>query len=254
MGTFGRTECTAAGATGLLGKALVDTLMLKNQKDDLGCHVFASGRSVQRAAKRFEGKYFSNPDFSFLEWDVSGKMPDNLPEMDYILGMASNTHPMVYSAEPIETIRTIIHGTETLLEICRRQHKGRFVFLSSVEIYGENRGDVELFDEAYMGYLDSNTLRAGYPEGKRCGESLCQAYRFQAGVDSVIARLPRIFGPTLCEGDSKAVSQFIHKALEHEDIVLKSDGCQRYSFLYVMDAVTGLLAVMLSGLPGKLII
>lgn len=240
-----------AGATGLIGKALVDILMYKNERDALGCRIYASGRSAGRAEKRFGGRYFFDPNFRFLEWDVTQQIPADLPEMDYILGMAGNTHPMAYSTEPIETILTTIYGTKNLLEICRKQCRGRFVFLSSVEIYGENRGDVELFDETYLGFLDSNTLRAGYPESKRCGESLCQAYRTQAGVDFVTARLPRVFGPTLCEGDSKAVSQFIHKALEHEDIILKSEGRQHYSFLYVMDAVTGLLTVMLSGLCGE---
>lgn len=239
------------GATGLLGKVLVDILMYKNERDGLGCHVYASGRSAERAKRRLCGRYFLDKNFRYLEWDVTGQVPEGLPEMDYILGMAGNTHPRAYSVEPIETILTTVYGTKNLLDICRKQGRGRFVFLSSVEIYGENRGDVELFEEHYLGVLDSNTLRAGYPEGKRCGESLCQAYRFQAGVDCVVARLPRVFGPTLWEEDSKAVSQFIHKALKHEDIVLKSDGSQHYSFLYAADAITGLLAVMLSGSTGE---
>jgi nucleoside-diphosphate-sugar epimerase len=120
-----------------------------------------------------------------------------------------------------------------------------------VEIYGENKGDVEKFDENYMGYINSNTLRAGYPESKRCGEALCQAYIKEKGMDIVIPRLPRIYGPTMQEGDSKAVAQFIKKAVNGEDIVLKSDGSQYYSFLYVVDAVIGVLAVMLNGTKGE---
>ena len=42
----------------------------------------------------------------------------------------------------------------------------RVMFLSTVEVYGQNRGDVEAFDESYLGYLNCNTLRAGYPEAK----------------------------------------------------------------------------------------
>ncbi len=240
-----------AGATGMLGRAMTDILMYKNEKDDLGCHIYASGRSRQKAEKRFPGRYFCSPCFTFLEWDVAGSAPEDMPKMDYLLNMASNTHPLAYASRPIETILTNIYGTRNLLDVCRRQQGGRNVFLSSVEIYGENRGDKALFDERYTGFLDCNTLRAGYPESKRCGESLCQAYFREAGVDSVIVRLPRLFGPTLLEEDSKAVSQFIHKALCREDIVLKSGGSQHYSFLYVMDAVTGILTVMLSGKAGE---
>lgn len=47
----------------------------------------------------------------------------------------------------------------------------RCVFTSSNEVYGENRGDVEKIDENYCGYINSNTMRARYPESKRCGEA-----------------------------------------------------------------------------------
>ena len=68
-----------------------------------------------------------------------------------------------------------ILGTNSLLKLAVTL-KARFLLLSSVEIYGENRGDTERFEEGYCGYIDCNTLRAGYPESKRAGEALCQAY------------------------------------------------------------------------------
>ena len=210
-----------AGAAGMLGKAMTDVLMYKNENDGLDCRIYASGRNRHRAEQRFGREYFENPHFTFLEWDMADKAPDGLPQMDFLLGMASNTHPLAYAARPIETIITNIYGTKNLLDLCVRQQGGRLVFLSSVEIYGENRGDTQLFDEGYMGFLDCNTLRAGYPESKRCGESLCQAYFREKGTDFITVRLPRLFGPTLLEEDSKAVSQFIHRALRQEDIVLK---------------------------------
>ena len=65
-----------------------------------------------------------------------------------------------------------------------------------------------------------------------------------------IARLCRIFGPTMLESDSKASSQFIKKAINNEDIVLKSEGNQYFSYTYVADAVIGLLQVLLHGETG----
>ena len=157
----------------------------------------------------------------------------------------------MYSERPIETILSNVYGTKNLLDVCKEFENCRFVFPSSVEIYGENRGDTELFDEKYLGLLDSNSLRAGYSESKRLCESLCQAYIKEQNVDAVIPRLPRVFGPTMQESDSKAVAQFIKKAVAGENIVLKSEGKQFYSFLYVSDAVAGILAVMLLGKTGE---
>lgn len=85
------------------------------------------------------------------------------------------------------------------------------VLTSSVEIYGQNRGDIDYFDEKYSGYIDCNTLRAGYPESKRLSEALCQAYISEKGIDYVAARLPRTYGPTMLMSDTKALSQFIKK-------------------------------------------
>lgn len=119
-----------------------------------------------------------------------------------------------------------------------------------MEIYGENRGDVERFSEEYLGYIDCNTLRAGYPESKRLGETLCNAYHQTYGLDFVIPRLSRIYGPTMLLSDSKALSQFIKKAVAAEDIILKSEGNQQYSYTFVTDAATAILYTLLCGENG----
>lgn len=241
-----------AGATGLIGRCFIDLLMHKNISQNLNCHIYAMSRNIQAAKERFPKSYFESSFFTFMEQDV--QLPLKLAagvKVDYVLHMASNTHPRAYATEPIDTILTNVYGTKNLLDFCVRYGVKRFVFPSSVEVYGENRGDVEKFDESYVGYLNSNTMRAGYPESKRCCEALCQAYIAEKGLDIVIPRLPRIYGPTMQEGDSKAVAQFIKKAAAGEDIVLKSDGNQFYSFLYVIDAVTGIVSVMLKGKCGE---
>lgn len=195
---------------------------------------------------------FDNSYFNFIEYDVNKKLEMNsILKIDYILHLASNTHPMQYATDPIGTITTNIIGVQNLLDFAVEHKTTRFAFASSNEIYGENRGDVEKFDEKYCGYIDCNTTRAGYPESKRCGEALCQAYVAQKGLDIVIPRLTRTYGPTLLKTDTKALSQFIHKGVAAEDIVLKSEGNQYYSYLYVMDSVSGLLTVLLKGKCGE---
>ncbi len=237
------------GAAGMIGSFLIDVLMEKNAGlAPLHCHVLALGRSPERMKKRFE-RYWGSPDFEFVPGNVND--PILAPRADYVFHAASNTHPVAYATDPIGTITSNIIGTFNLLEYAADCGAKRFVFASSNEIYGENRGDTEFFDESYCGYIDCNTLRAGYPEGKRCGEALCQAYIRQKGLDCVIARFTRSYGPSVKPDDTKAISQFIHKGVQGEDVVLKSAGTQYYSYSYVSDTVSGLLYILLLGKTGE---
>ena len=240
-----------SGATGMIGSFLVDVVLEKNLVDGLNCTVYALGRNEEKAKARFS-KFAADPHFVFIPYDV--KLPferRDLGTVDYILHLASNTHPMQYSTDPIGTITTNIIGVQNLLDFAVEHRATRFAFASSNEIYGENRGDVEFFDESYCGYINSNTMRAGYPESKRCGEALCQAYKTQKGLDVVIPRPTRSYGPTMLMSDTKAISQFIKKSIQGEDIVLKSAGTQYYSYTYVSDAVSGILTVLLKGESGE---
>lgn len=218
---------------------------------NMQCSILALGRNEKRAKERF-AYCMDSQYFRFIPFDINSPLEMcDISHIDYVLHLASNTHPVAYSTDPIGTILTNILGTRNLLDIAVEKTAVRFAFASSNEIYGENRGDVELFSEDYCGYINSNTLRAGYPESKRCGEALCQAYFKQYGLDFVIPRLTRSYGPTLLQSDTKALSQFLHKGLVAEDIVLKSAGTQYFSYTYVADAVSGLLTVMLLGECGE---
>lgn len=237
-----------SGASGNIASFFIDVL----KKKDLGIRIFALGRNEEKAKDRFAG-YWEDPDFTFVSGDINQgiRLPIGEDEtVDYIFHAASNTHPKAYSADPIGTVTTNILGTYNLLEYGAGHGCKRFLFASSVEVYGENRGDVDKFDEGYLGYIDCNTMRAGYPESKRCGEALCQAYIAQKGMDIVIPRLARTYGPTLLASDTKAISQFIHKGVQQEDIVLKSEGSQLYSYSYVADAVSGIFYCLLKGENG----
>lgn len=168
--------------------------------------------------------------------------------VDFILHLASNTHPVQYAMDPVGTITTNIIGCNNLLKLAVAKKVDRFLFTSSVEIYGQ--GTEFSMDEKYCGYIDCNNARSGYNEAKRTCEALCQSYKNQFGVDVVIARLARTIGADH-KKDTKAMSQFMDRAVAGEDIILKSIGSQRYSYSYVADTASGILKVLLCGKTGE---
>lgn len=244
---FGRTVMIS-GATGMIGKCLIDLFMLLNMAAEAPVTIIALSRNGERAKRRF-ASCWENENFRYISCDVNREIPE-CGRADYIIHAASNTHPRQYAGDSIGTIASNVTGTQNLLDYAVSHGTRHFCFISSVEIYGENRGDTERFDEQYLGYIDCNTLRAGYPESKRLGETLCNAYHQTYGLTFSIPRLSRVYGPTMLSSDTKAISQFIQKAAAGEDIVLKSEGRQRYSYTFVTDAVSGILYTILLGNSG----
>ena len=214
-----------------------------------GIYIIAVSRNEMKARERFEA-YWNSSFFRYISHDIAQPLPE-LGKAHYILHAASNTHPREYSTDPIGTITANVQGTYQLLEYASVYASERFLFFSSVEIYGENRNDVERFDEKYMGYIDCNTMRAGYPESKRLGETLCHAFAFQNGQDFVTGRFSRVYGPTMADDDSKAIAQFIKKAVMGENIILKSEGNQMFSYTYVVDAAAAAIYLLLYGKKGN---
>ncbi|MCM1080038.1 MAG: NAD-dependent epimerase/dehydratase family protein [Bacteroidales bacterium] len=241
IGTLRGKSVLVTGATGLIGVHLIDVLMMLGD-----VKVCAVGRDRGRAAERL-GDHFSSPLFSFLEQDVTQPFPENICA-DFIIPCASNTHPLAYSRYPAETMLVNLKGAEHALELALRCG-ATVLYPSTVEVYGNAR-EGDTFTEDYTGMLNLATSRACYSESKRSCEALCQSYAAEYGVSVRIARLSRVFGPTMLMSDSKASSQFIRKALDGEDIVLKSEGNQFFSYTYVADAVAAMLHIMLNGEDG----
>lgn len=236
------------GATGLIGKYLIEVLVTRNEIMDVHTKIYAVGRDEEKFYQRFEGINLS--DVTFVKQDVLEPFDIDV-KMDYVIHMASNTHPRQYAMDPIGTEMSNIMGTYNLLNMISDMPGCRFVFTSSGDVYGDNRSDKEFLEESDCGYIDCNTLRAGYIEGKRASEALCNAYKEAKGVDFVTARLCRIYGPTMQLTDSKAISQFILNAIKQENIVLKSKGEQTFSYLYIYDVITAMLFIMTSGENGN---
>lgn len=232
------------GATGMIGRCIVDFLMCANNNYGLNIQVIAVARNDEYAHKVFI-KYFENNNFKFLKHDVTMLFNDSsLNNIDYIIHAASDATPNVFSTKPVEVMTSNILGIKNLLDLAKKTN-AKLVYISSAEIYGEINKDKKSEDD--YGYIDHINIRAAYPISKKAAETLAIAYGKEYGISSVICRLSHVFGPTMTPKDNRAASEFIRLAINGETIVLNNNKTIERSYTYVVDAASAILYVMLNG-------
>lgn len=236
------TSILITGATGLIGKALVDYIFVVSEN----VKVYAACRSEESFNKRFCKRdnlfYFNYSLEKPLETDI---------HFDYIIHAASNADPKMFQNDPVGTMISNFTGAHNLLEYAKNNNVKRFLFVSSGEVYGQWDGKCEAFCEDYSGYVNFSEPRGCYPSGKRAAENLCVCYKEQYGVDTVIVRPSHTYGPTQLKRDSRAMSEFFNLATEGKDIVLKSLGLPVRSYTSVFDAVSGIVVALIKGESGQ---
>lgn len=210
---------------------------------DIKCKIILLVRNKKKAQKRFS-EFINDKRLIIKEIDLLKPIHLRFSNIDIIIHGASNSDQRNYAADPIGTMHTNYIGINHLLELAVKKHTKTFLFLSSSEIYGDITG--EITEEAF-GHVNTLSLRSCYNESKRAAETLCLCYSEKFHLHSVIARLSRVYGPTMNPADSKALSQFMLNAVHRQNIQIKSSGEQILSYTYVSDAVSALFVLLKFG-------
>ncbi len=236
------------GASGLIGSAIVDTLVYANLIRRMGIHIYAASRNIKKIKRRF-GKFYEEDALTYLHYDASLDINFDI-NFDYIIHGASNAHPVAYSLQPVETMVINFYGMNNILKYAKDNKVFRTLHISSSEVYGKKQ-DYKPYHEEDYGFVDILNPRACYPSSKRAAETLCSSYIKECGLDVVIVRPGHIYGPTMVFDDSRAFAQFARNVINGQDIVMKSSGLQLRSYCYVFDCVSAILTVLLNGIPGE---
>ena len=219
------------GGAGFLGSHLCEQLLSRG--DEVICvDNFYTG------SKRNITSLLAHPRFELVRHDVT------LPlyvEVDQIYNLACPASPVHYQQDPVQTLKTCVHGAINVLGLAKRV-QGRIFQASTSEVYGDPEQHPQ--PESYWGRVNPIGLRSCYDEGKRCAETLFFDYHRQHRVDIKIARLFNVYGPRMQPDDGRAISNFIVQALKGDPLTIFGDGLQTRSFCYVDDMVDGMMRVM----------
>jgi UDP-glucuronate decarboxylase len=217
-----------AGGAGFLGSHLCEALLKKG-------HEVICLDNFYTGSKQNVAHLLTDPKFEIIRHDVT--FPIYL-EIDGIFNLACPASPKHYQSNPVQTLKTSVHGAINLLGLAKRTG-ARILQASTSEIYGDPNISPQV--EEYWGNVNPIGIRSCYDEGKRAAETLFMDYYRQHQVDIRIARIFNTYGPRMAIDDGRVVSNFIVQALSGQDITIYGDGTQTRSFCYVSDLVEGLI-------------
>lgn len=236
MSVFDKKTVMITGATGLIGKLCVKSLL----SSKYNTKVIALVRNKNKALDIFA----ENHKLEFIIQDINSEIDYN-KKVDYIIHCASPTSSKDFVQKPIETIGSIINGTKNVLELAKKNKVVSVVFLSSLEVYGQT--DIENVSENNFGYIDILNPRSCYSEGKRMAETLCVSYGSEFGVPVKIARLSQTFGADVSKEDNRVFAQFAKAVINKENIILHTKGETKRNYCDTTDAVRAIFTILTKG-------
>ena len=184
-----------------------------------------------------------DPRYRFVHGDIAD--PDAVakvvPGHDAIVNFAAESHVDRSIAGPAEFVRTNVLGTQVLLEAARAGDIGRFLQVSTDEVYGS----------ISSGSWDENSPLAPnspYAASKAAADLVALAYARTYDLDVVLTRGSNTYGPR--QHPEKLIPLFITKLIEGRTVPLYGDGGNSRDWLHVDDHCRGIELALLRGRSG----
>lgn len=181
--------------------------------------------------------------FRIIQTDITKNNLKRFKNYDCIIFSAGYGQPVKFLQRPIETIKL----NTTILNdfILKLNPKGKFLYMSSSEIYNKNVN--KNLSENDIGLTNTDDPRASYIEAKRCGESIINIYKKHYSVDAKSVRLCLAYGPGSKNNDERVIYQFIDRSIKTKILKIQDLGLAKRKYIYILDAVKMMLNILVFG-------
>jgi len=184
------------------------------------------------------------PRYAFVRGDICDPaiVAQVTADADAIVNFAAETHVDRSISGPEDFITTDVLGTHVLLEAVRAQRVGRYLQVSTDEVYG---------DVLAGSSIESDPLRPSspYSASKAAADLMVLAYRRTYGAPVLVTRSSNNYGPY--QYPEKIVPLFITNLLDGQPIPVYGDGGNVRDWLHVDDNCRALDTVLRSGADGE---
>ncbi len=223
------------GGTGFIGSHLVE-LLLENR-----AHVRITARLQRRNLPWFQG-YKDHLDFiqgDLTEADFCKRCCDG---MDVVMHAAGKIAGLPYNlVHPAEMLTTNLRIDTNVIDGARGAGVQRYLYISGVTVYPPDAPVPTSEDHGLVGLPDASVRGASW--AKRIGEIQAQYYAAEYGMEVALVRLSNVYGPRddFSETTAHVIAAVIRDIFAHRSPTIWGDGEQSRSYLYVADAVRGLM-------------
>jgi len=187
--------------------------------------------------------------YRFVKADITDARAINAlfesKKVDVVVNLAAETHVDRSLLDGAPFLRTNVEGTRVLLEAASRHGVGRFLQVSTDEVYGSLGPTSPAFTE--QSPLEPNSP---YAASKAAADLLVRAYHRSYDLSVLITRSSNNYGPY--QFPEKFLPLCITHALDDRPLPLYGDGQNIRDWIHVEDHVRALLDVLEEGTPGEI--
>jgi dTDP-glucose 4,6-dehydratase len=238
------------GGTGFMGAWVAEAVAHLNDTHRFGIRLSLMSRSAYAFRARVP-ELADRPDIQLLDKDVQS-LVDFPEDVNRVIHAAGTPDSRNHATDPLRTAETIIQGTASVLEACRRlQGLQSVLVVSSASVYGSQPMDQERIREDGFHPLNPSTLSGVYAEAKRASEMYATIYRNQHRLPVVIARPFAFIGPYQALDRPWAVNNFLRDALSNSPVRVLGDGETVRSYMYGADLAAWILSLLAGGERGR---
>jgi dTDP-glucose 4,6-dehydratase len=231
------------GGAGFIGSAFIRLLIAETDHQVVNLDKLTYAGNLENLAS-----VDSSNRYRFFHGDIcDGRLADSIIEAerpDALVHFAAESHVDRSILSPEPAIQTNFRGTFTLLDAARKHKLGRFVHVSTDEVYGSLAAPLEATEEFPL------NPSSPYSASKAGSDLLVRSYFTTYRLPVVITRASNNYGP--CQFPEKLVPLMIAHALEDGPLPIYGDGMQVRDWLYVDDHCRGILAVLGKGRDGEI--
>ncbi len=164
--------------------------------------------------------------------------------VDAVINFAAESHVDRSILEASEFVRTNVQGTLTLLDAARKHKVGRYIQVSTDEVYG-SLGPTGAFSETTP--LAPNSP---YAASKASADLLVRSYHHTYGLPALITRCSNNYGPY--QFPEKLIPLLVTNALAGQPLPIYGDGLYVRDWIHVRDHCLAIDTVMHDGKPGEI--